>query len=153
MRSGEGVKQNGSDSQAAYFQKSPTDQELFEEALSSLSNEDNEPNYNEAKSRLENLLQQYPESRYKTSAAALVATLSKIGALEAKLRQEKQKAHADHAKLSREIEGLKDNCKQGEEKYTAEVTRLQQENDQLKNDIQQLKRLEVQLEKREKSLR
>lgn len=51
------------------------------------------------------------------------------------------------------MEGLRDGIRQTEEKYSAELIRLQQENEQLKKDIQQLKNLEIQLEKREKMLR
>jgi hypothetical protein len=39
------------------------------------------------------------------------------------------------------------------EKYQAELAELQQENEQLKNDLQLLKNLEIQLDKREKMLR
>ncbi|MCK7468279.1 MAG: hypothetical protein MZU91_09285 [Desulfosudis oleivorans] len=63
------------------------------------------------------------------------------------------KAQDEHVKLTKEVEGLRDNTRQIEEKYAAEIIRLRQENEQLKNDIQQLKNLELQLEKREKMLR
>jgi phage host-nuclease inhibitor protein Gam len=73
--------------------------------------------------------------------------------LQNQLRLDKQRAQNDHGKLAREMEGLRDGIRQTEEKYSAELIRLQQENEQLKKDIQQLKNLEIQLEKREKMLR
>jgi len=133
--------------------KGLSDHELFAEALSCLRNQEKEPNYNEAKIFLGKLIEQYPESKWVAGAQALLADMDKITALQAKLKQEKQKAQADHVKLTREIEGLKDTNRQNEEKLSAEIAKLQQENEKLKNDIQQLKRLEVQLEKREKMLR
>jgi hypothetical protein len=51
------------------------------------------------------------------------------------------------------MEGQKESNKLVEDRYSAELAKLQMENEQLKNDIQQLKKLEVQLEKREKMLR
>ncbi len=135
------------------FSTEPSDRELFEEALSYLSNNKNEPNYNEAKARLENLVVQFPKSKWVAGAQALISSLDRISALQVQLRQENQKAQDEHVKLTKEIEGLRDNTRQIEEKYSAEIIRLQQENEQLKKDIQQLKNLEIQLEKREKMLR
>jgi len=135
------------------FSREPSDRELFEEALSYLSNNKNEPNYNEAKARLENLVAQFPKSKWVAGAQALIFSLDRISALQVQLRQENQKAQGEHVKLTKAIEDLRDNTRQIEEKYSVEIMRLQQENEQLKKDIQQLKNLEIQLEKREKMLR
>jgi hypothetical protein len=136
-----------------FFQKEPGDKELFEEALVYLSNHEKEPNYMEVKARLENLVQQYPDSKWRKSAEALMLSMEKISVLQTRLKQEKLKAQADQSRLLKEIDGLKENFRQIEDRHTAEITKLQQENEQLKNDMQQLKKLEVQLEKREKMLR
>ncbi len=141
------------ESTGTFFQKGPSDQDLFDEALSYLSNKEKEPNLMEAKTRLENLVQQYPKTKWMTSAQALIESLEKIATLQTRIKQDKQKTQADQGKLLKEIEGLKDHNKQIEDRYSTEMTKLQQENEQLKNDIQQLKKLEVQLEKREKMLR
>lgn len=135
------------------FSKESSDKELFEEALSYLSNKKKEPNYNEAKAKLENLLHQFPKSKWVAAAQALLSSLDRISALQVQIKQEKQKVQGDQVKLTKEIEGLRDNGKQIEGKYSAEIIRLQQENEQLKKDIQRLKNLEIQLEKREKMLR
>jgi DNA repair ATPase RecN len=146
-RTGTVEKSNG------IFSTEPSDRELFEDALSYLSNNNNEPNYNEAKARLENLVAQFPKSKWFAGARALISSLDRISALQGQLRQENQKAQGENVKLTKEIEGLRDSTRQIEEKYAAEIIRLRQENEQLKNDIQQLKNLELQLEKREKMLR
>ena len=135
------------------FSIEPSDRELFEEALSYLSNNKNEPNYNEAKARLENLVAQFPKSKWVAGAQALIFSLDRISALQVQLSQENQKAQGENVKMTKAIEGLRDNTIQIEEKYSAEIIRLQQENEQLNKDIQQLKNLEIQLEKREKMLR
>jgi hypothetical protein len=136
------------------FQKGPSpDQVLFDEALSSLRNKQTEPNYIEAKTRLEKLLSRYPQTKWLESAQALIACLDKISTLETRLKQDKQKAQTDQVKLLKEMEGQKESNKLVEDRYSAELAKLQMENEQLKNDIQQLKKLEVQLEKREKMLR
>jgi len=136
-----------------FFNQEPSDKELFEEALSYLSNKEKEPNYIEGKAKLEKLLTQYPRSRWSATAQALLSGLERIFILEVQLKQEKQKSQNDNLKLTKENETLKDNLRKTEGKYSAEIIRLQQENEQLKKDIQRLKNLEIQLEKREKMLR
>jgi vacuolar-type H+-ATPase subunit I/STV1 len=111
------------------------------------------PNYKEARLRLEKLVREHPDGKWTPAAGALIACIQKIAELQNQLRLDKQRAQSDHGKLAREIEGLRDGIRQTEEKYSAELIRLQQENEQLKKDIQQLKNLEIQLEKREKMLR
>jgi len=135
------------------FKTEPSDRDLFEEALSYLSNQQKEPNYKEARLRLEKLVREHPDGKWTPAAGALIACIQKIAELQNQLRLDKQRAQSDHGKLAREIEGLRDGIRQTEEKYSAELIRLQQENEQLKKDIQQLKNLEIQLEKREKMLR
>lgn len=135
------------------FQKNPSDQALFDEVLSSLRNKEKEPNYMEAKVRLEKLVSQYPHAKWLASAQTLIDCLERILTLETRLKQDKQKAQTEQIKLLKEMEGLKESSRLAEDRYTAETLKLQQENEQLRNDIQQLKKLEVQLEKREKMLR
>ena len=129
---------------SSIFSIEPSDRELFEEALSYLSNNKNEP-----KARLENLVAQFPKSKWVAGAQALLSSLDRISTLQGQLKQ----AQDEHVRLTKELEGFRDNNRQIEEKYAAEIIRLKQENEQLKNDIQQLKNLELQLEKREKMLR
>jgi DNA repair ATPase RecN len=135
------------------FSQESSDKEVFEDALSYLSNNKKEPNYNETRVRLESFVAQFPNSKRVAGARALLSSMDRISALQAALKKEKQKAQGEQGKLTKEIDGLRDNIKQAEEKYSADISRLQQENEQLKNDIKQLKNLEIHLEKREKMLR
>lgn len=128
------------------FAREPSDSELFEDAIAHLRNSKNQPNDHEIRVKLENLITQHPQSKWVESARALIDSLERISDLQEQLRQEKQKSLGSQAKLNREIEILKETA----EKYSTEINRLQQENEQLKNDIQQLKNLEIQLEKRKK---
>lgn len=153
---GNSSEQSGpSEKSSGIFSKEPSDKEIFEDALSYLSNNEKEPNYNEARERLGNLVTQFPKSKWIAAAQALLSSLDRISALQVQLKskQETKKVQGERVKLTKEIEGLRDNTKLIEEKYSAEIIRLQQENEQLKKDIQQLKKLEIQLEKREKMLR
>ena len=135
------------------FSKEPSDKELFQEALSYLSQDQKEANYAEAQSRLQKLVSQFPESQWMGSVEALLITLDKIIVLQTALRNEKLKAQGEQGKLTKEIKKLRENADQIDGKYSVEIVRLQQENEQLKKDIQQLKNLEIQLERREKMLR
>ena len=132
------------------FSTEPSDKDLFEAALSHFSNSEKEPNYQEAKPVLDKLVAQFPKSRWTPAAQALLSGIDRITALQIQLKQEQQKTRDAQAKLQKELDVEKGRV---EEKYSAEMTRLQQENEQLKKDIQQLKTLELQLEKREKMLR
>lgn len=138
---------------SSLFGSGPTDRELFDEALVLLSGSGREPDYGEAKIRLGNLVEQFPESKWSEGARALLSTLDRISALQGQLKEQKMEALQEQAKLKKDIEGLKSSVRQAEEKNSAELIRLQQENEQLKNDIRQLKNLEIRLEKREKQLR
>ena len=132
------------------FSREQSDKDLFDEALSLLNHQEKEPNYGEAKIRLESLIGQYPNSKWAAGAQALILALNRISAREAALNAEKVHVQNERVKLTREIDGL---SKKTEEKCLAEATRLQQENEQLKKDIERLKNLEILLEKREKMLR
>ena len=132
-----------------FFSIKPSDKEIFTEALSFLSNDGKEPQYNEAKIRLENMIQQYPKSKWADAAKALLISLSRISELELKLDQTEQKQE----KLTQDLTALSNKSKQAEERHTAEISRLQQENEELAKGLQQLKNLEIQLEKRKKKRR
>ena len=138
---------------SSLFSSGPSDRELFDEALVLLSGSGREPDYGEAKIRLETLVEQFPDSKWAEGARVLSSVLDRISALQAELKEQKAEAQQEQAKLKKEIEGLKNSVRQADEKNSAELIRLQQENEQLKNDIRQLKNLEIRLEKREKLLR
>jgi len=134
---------------SGFFIIKPSDKEIFTEALSFLSTEEKEPQYNEAKIRLENLIQQYPKSKWADAAKALLISLNRISELELKLDQAEQKQE----KLTNDLAALSNKSRQAEERHTTEISRLQQENEELAKGLQQLKNLEIQLEKRKKRRR
>jgi hypothetical protein len=135
------------------FALTPSDTDMFVEALRDLSNVEAEPNYNAIKVKLENLVQQYPKSKWTPGAQALIRNIDKNVSLQTQLAREKQKNQNDRAKLQKEIDILSEELRLTDEKHKTDTTRLQQENEQLKKDMQLLKQLEVQLERREKMLR
>ena len=107
-----------------FFTSSPSDADLMRDALSCLINKENIPDYSAAKEKLDLLLREYPKSKWAAGAQGLMQTIDTILALQKKGEQE----HIDKVKVEKE-------------------------NEQLKNDITQLKKLEIQLEKREKMLK
>ncbi|PKN82768.1 MAG: hypothetical protein CVU51_13165 [Deltaproteobacteria bacterium HGW-Deltaproteobacteria-1] len=142
-------QKNTAQHSSGFFSMKPSDKEIFTEALSFLSNDGKEPQYNEAKIRLENLIQQYPKSKWADAAKALLVSLNRISELELKLDQTEQKQE----KLTHDLTMLSNKSKQAEERHTAEISRLQQENEELAKGLQQLKNLEIQLEKIKKRRR
>lgn len=131
----------------------PTDTELMIEILSIINNNEKEPDYEEVRICLESFVAQYPKSEWVAPARALIVTLNKMTVLQAALISEKNRSEVDHAKLSKELNAARDGIRKREEEHSSETARLQQENDQLKKDIEQLKNLEIRLEKRGKRLR
>ncbi len=131
---------------SGFFSTKPSDKEIFTEALSFLSNDGKEPQYNEAKIRLENLIREYPKSKWADAAKAMLVSLNRISELELKLDQAEQKQE----KLMQDLAASSNKSRQAEERHTAEISRLLQENEELAKGLQQLKNLEIQLEKRKK---
>lgn len=150
-----GINNNSADQKNAaqhysgFFSIKSSDREIFTEALSFLSAEEKEPQYNEAKIRLENLIQLYPKSKWADAAKAMLISINRISELEQKLDQSEQK----QAKLANDFNTLSNKSRQAEERHTTEISRLQQENEELAKGLQQLKNLEIQLEKRKKRRR
>jgi hypothetical protein len=119
--------------------------DLLQEALGYLSKPERAPDYSMVKAKLESFIVRYPKSKWIDSAQNLLQTINRIIILQNKAKSERlalERANADKSKLVKEIEILR-----------TEAAKLQQENDQLKNDIVLLKQLEIRLEKREKMLK
>jgi hypothetical protein len=135
--------------QKSIFELSPSDTDIINEALISLNNKEGKPDYNATKAKLEILIQEHPQSKRAVSAQALIQIINNLLALQEKVKTESvalDKANAEKAKLRKDY-------KYSEERYQTETLKLQQENEQLKNDIALLKKLEIQLDKREKMLK
>jgi hypothetical protein len=101
----------------------PSDEDLFVLGTSYLGTTDIIPDYFNAKTAFEKLVKTYPESTFRQPAEQFIMLIN-------------------------EIQSLKRN-RAGE----ADTLRLMRENAQLKKDIERLKRLEVESEKKEKMLR
>jgi hypothetical protein len=102
------------------------------------------------------LVERYPQSRWR-SAAETVLRLIDAGeaARSAGLRSEllREKGDAERSRALQENEQLKKTVRELTEKLQTATASLTQENEQLKKDLQQLKNLEIELEKRERMLR
>jgi hypothetical protein len=133
----------------SFFELSPSDADIINEALISLNNKEGEPDYNGAKARLAILLQEYPKSKWAGSTRALILTINNLLALQEKVKIQSLALDKEGA----EKEKLRRSYKYSEERDRVEISKLQQENEQLKKDIALLKKLEIQLNKREKMLR
>jgi hypothetical protein len=135
--------------QRSMFELSPSDADIFLEALTSLHDRQGEPDYKAASAKLRIFLQEHPRSKWTASAQALILTINNLIDLQEKVKTgslELSKANAEKAKLKKDYKNY-------EEKYQAEAVKLQQENEQLKNDIELLKKLEIQMGQREKMLK
>lgn len=127
------------------FALAPSDTAIMNDVLTCLNNRQVEPDYNAVKSKLENLIKEHPKSKLVDGAQALIRTVNDLLALQTEINTEKlalEKAIAEKSKLLKEKEAHK----HLEEKY-------QQENEQMKKDIELLKKLEIQIDKREKMLK
>ena len=112
----------------SFFRFSPSDTDIFMNALSCLEGPVKFDDYLAAKDQLEIFVQQYPRSKWKDGAHSLITIIQTMAELQANLATERQKDSADKAMLNKEIT-------------------------ELKTDLQRLKNLEIQLDKREKSLK
>lgn len=130
---------------------SPED-DLFREGLSSLKTEGQRQAYDKARSAFENLLRSYPKSKWSEPARRFIALLDELESCQqqgsdtcnqmATLEREKAEAFLENASLRKTL-------KLTQERLQTET----QENEALKEDLQRLKNLEIQLEKRERMLR
>lgn len=131
------------------FASPPSDMDIIKEALLLLNKQEGEPDYNAAKAGLATLVQKYPKSTWVESAQALALTIDRLLALLEKVKTQSTELDREKAEKAKLIKDYKS----AEERNRAEISRLQQENEQLKNDIALLRKLEIQLDKREKLLR
>ena len=131
------------------FEFSPSDADIINEALISLNNQEGKPDYNAAKAKLGIFIQEHPKSKWVGSARSLILIINNLLDLQEKVKIESlalDKANAEKTKLKKDY-------KYFEERYQTETAKLQQENEQLKNNIELLKKLEIQMGQREKMLK
>lgn len=131
------------------FESPPSDSDIINEVLFSLNEEEGEPDYNEVRTKLANFIQDYPLSKWTGYAKALMLIINNVLALQEKVQT--QSLELDQA--NREKEKIVKDYQLTDKIYRGEITRLQQEIEVLKKDILILKRLEIQLDRREKMLK
>lgn len=130
---------------AAVANIQPPEAQLMARAISNLRNYANEPSNIEVRFRLESLLAGSPQSDWVGDLRDLLETLDRNSELQAQLEHEKQKSAIIRREAEREMQGQKNMAEQ----CAVENRRLQQENEELRNNIERLKNLEIELEKRE----
>jgi len=135
--------------QEGLFNFSSEATDCFNRGLDFLENEGADPEGAKAREAFAELLTNYPRGKWQRAAAALVRLLEERTRLRegrAQDRQALEKARGETEQLRKELRALND-------RLQVETTRLVQENEQLKKDLQLLKELELQLDKRDRDLR
>jgi hypothetical protein len=134
------------------FKRSPSDTDLFNKGMSYLGNNEKVADYTGARSTFDELLKIYPDSKWRSISAVLIRLIDGMQSCKEKSSADRiliEKTRDDKSRFLRETEQLKEDNRN----LLEETARLIQGNELLKKDIQLLKSLEVQLEKREKMLR
>ena len=141
------------------------DSDLFAEGLA-LLNQPDRPDAAKARAVFVSLLERYPQSRWRLAAETFIRLIDDIAAsrrenrrdrlLAEQVRAEQVRAEqirAEWAVVMQENEALQKKLREQTEKLQKEMMSLAQENEKLRKDLQRLKALEIELEKRERMLR
>ncbi|MBA4397277.1 MAG: hypothetical protein C0394_07840 [Syntrophus sp. (in: bacteria)] len=134
---------------AGLFGKPPADAMMFNEGVSWLGLKDKPADYAKAKGIFAILAQNYPQSKWRPQAEAFMQLIDAIQSLQAKHLSSQdlaEKLKQDQKQFKKDIQALIS-------KLEVENAGLVQENEKLRKDIELLKQLEVQLDKRGKMLR
>ena len=114
------------------------------------------PDREKARSVFLSLRQRYPQSRWRPVAEAFIHLIDEKDAALESSRMDRllvDKTRAERLKALQENDQLKKAVRELTEKFQSETAALAQENEQLKRDIERLKALEIELQKRERMLR
>jgi hypothetical protein len=129
---------------------------LLAEGIALLSSPDR-PDPTEARSVFASLLQRHPESRWRPAAETFIRLIDEAEVSREMMNRQEHllldKARAEQNRLLQENDDLRKTIRDLTERHQAETTVLTQENEQLKKDLQRLKLLEIELQKRERMLR
>ena len=150
------VAESQSNTLGSTFRTEKKDEELFLQALQHITGPFNQESSATARQTLESLLSDYPQSKWSASAQTILRLIGELDANRERLASEQdmgQKLAADRNRTRQENEQFKKEQRLVREKYETELAELQQANEQLKKDLQLLKNLEIQLDRREKMLR
>jgi len=131
------------------------DRDLLLEGIATLGRAEG-PDPPEARRIFSVLVEKYPKSRWRPVAETLIRLIDegqKARERELQERILKERALAERNRALQENEQLKKAVRGLTERLQAETAALVRENDQLKSDLQRLKALEVELQRRERMLR
>ena len=132
------------------------DEGLFLQAMHQIEDAFNKGTFTSARQTLGELISSYPQSKWADAAQAALRLMGEVDTYRQRLpiaQDMVQKLTADKNRTLQDNERIKKELRLLSEKYPAELAELQQENEQLKKDLQLLKNLEMQLDRREKTLR
>jgi len=132
------------------------DEEIFLQGMQQITASLNQDGLSTAKQTLEALISGYPQSKWSDAARTALRLTEELDTSRHRLPIEQDQVKrltADKSRILQENEQLKKELRLLSEKYQADLTELQLANDQLKKDLQLLKNLEIQLDRREKTLR
>lgn len=102
------------------------------------------------------LIRLYPQGRWRPAAEAFILLIDEREAFREASRLDRLQAdtvQAEKARALQENEALRKTVREWSERFQKETAALIQDKEQLKQDIQRLKALEIELEKRERTLR
>ena len=133
----------------ALFTGAPADAVMLNEGVSWLGLSDKPADYAKAGKIFAALTTEHPKSRWRPLAETFIHLIGDIESLKAKNLSALELTEA----LQQENERLKKDIQSLGNRLQAERAALQQENEKLKKDMELLKKLEVQLDQREKMLR
>ena len=140
--------------------RSTEDRDLFAEGLA-LLNQPDRSDQAKARAVFVSLLERYPQSRWRLASETFIRLIDEIAALREKGRRERllaehiqaEQIQAERTAAKQENEALQKKLREQTEKLQKETMSLAQENEKLRKDLQRLKALEIELEKRERMLR
>jgi hypothetical protein len=131
------------------FTGPPADAVRLNEGASWLGLADKPADYAKAREIFAALTTDYPKSRWRPLAETFIRLIDVTRSLQAKSLSGQELME----KLQQENEQLKKDIQSLGSRFQTERANLMQENEQLKKDMELLKKLEVQLDQREKMLR
>jgi hypothetical protein len=132
------------------------DFDLLSEGISLLRRPDR-PDPTEARSVFASLLRRYPQSRWRPAAETFIRLIDEAEVSREMMNRQEHllldQARAEQNRLLQENDGLRKTIRDLTERLHVETAALTQENEQLKKDLQRLKLLEIELQKRERMIR
>jgi hypothetical protein len=131
------------------------DRELLLDGVK-LFNLPDRPEPSQARPVFISLIQLYPQSRWRPAAEAFIRLIDEREAFREASRQDRlraETAQAEKARALQDNEALRKTVRELTERLQTETLSLARDNEQLKQDIRRLKALEIELEKRERTLR